>query len=63
MAGPVTCLSYRKIGRASPRSRDPVPDQALGRTATRFAFAFCVAKTFSLRRTRAPGGRRSPYSR
>ena len=23
MAGPVTCLSYRKIGRASPPSREP----------------------------------------
>jgi hypothetical protein len=39
------------------------PNQALERTATRFAFASCVVKTFSLRATLAPGGRRSALSR
>ena len=38
-------------------------NQALERTATRFAFTFCVAKTFSLRATLAPRGRRSACSR
>ncbi|HET9856946.1 MAG TPA: PAS domain S-box protein [Chthoniobacterales bacterium] len=38
-------------------------NQALERTATRFAFTFCVAKTFSLRATLAPGGSRSSCSR
>lgn len=35
------------------------PNQPLERTATRCTFTFCVAKTFSLRTTRALGGRRS----
>jgi hypothetical protein len=38
-------------------------NQALERTATRSAFTFCVAKTFSLGATLAPGGRRSAPSR
>jgi hypothetical protein len=38
-------------------------NRALERTATRFAFTFFVAKTFSLRATRVPGGRRSACSR
>lgn len=39
------------------------PNQAPERTATRFAFTLCVAKTFSLRATGVPGGRRSAWSR
>ena len=39
------------------------PNQALERTATRFAFTFRVTKTFSRRATLAPDGRRSAYSR
>src|SRR5690349_15430936 len=38
-------------------------NHALERTATRFTLTFCVAKTLSLRGTRAPGGRRSALSR
>jgi hypothetical protein len=38
-------------------------NQSLERTATRLALTFCVAKTFSLRATRALGGRRSALSR
>jgi hypothetical protein len=39
------------------------PNQALERTATRFAFTFWMAKTFSPRATLAPGDRRSACSR
>ena len=38
-------------------------NQALERTATRSALTFCVAETFSLPATLAPGGRRSACSR
>jgi len=38
------------------------PNQALERTATRFAFTSCLAKTFSLPATGAPGGHRSSCS-
>jgi hypothetical protein len=38
-------------------------NQAMERTATRCAFTFRVAWTSSLRPTRAPGGRRSSFSR
>jgi len=39
------------------------PNQALERTATRFAFTFSMSKTLSLRATPAPGGHRSALSR
>jgi hypothetical protein len=39
------------------------PNQAMERTATRFALTCCVAVAFSLRGTLAPGGRRSSCSR
>jgi len=38
-------------------------NHALERTAPRFAFTFCLTKTFLLRATRVPDGRRSAYSR
>ena len=38
-------------------------NKAMERTATRRAFTFRVAWTPSLRPTRAPGGRRSSFSR
>jgi hypothetical protein len=41
----------------------PPSNHAMERTATRRAFTFRVTCTPSLRPTRAPGGRRSSYSR
>ena len=38
-------------------------NHAVERTATRFAFTFCLASTLSLRAERGLGGRRSLYSR
>jgi hypothetical protein len=41
----------------------PTPNHAVERTATRRAFTFGVVRTVSLSAMRAPGGRRSLYSR
>lgn len=58
-------LLHFKDGRTPERFQLPPtrPNQALERTATRFAFTSCVARTFSLRATLALGGRRSALSR
>jgi hypothetical protein len=50
-------------GESSKVSNTDRPNQELERTATRSAFAFCVAKTSLLRAALALGGRRSACSR
>jgi hypothetical protein len=56
-------LSFqRRLDRLVPKPPES-PNQAMERTATRRAFASCVTTNPSLRSTRAPGGRRSSFSR
>jgi hypothetical protein len=62
--------SYRSLHRHCPRwlpksvmIRRKPSNQSMERTATRRAFTFCVARTSSLRSTRAIGGRRSSLPR
>jgi hypothetical protein len=47
----------------SPANSTATPNHAMERTATRRAFAFCVASSLSLQFMHGLGGRRSSYSR
>jgi hypothetical protein len=53
----------REMKKLQKRLRQETPNRAMERTATRHAFSFGVAWTPSLRPTRAPGSRRSSFSR